>query len=36
MQNMLIWICITTVEYVTEQWCTGSNKTLLHRLHSLN
>lgn len=28
MHNMLIWICITTPENVTKQWCTGSNKIM--------
>lgn len=28
MQNMLIWIRVTTLENVTKQWRTGSNKTL--------
>lgn len=28
MQNMFIWACIITLENVTKQWCTGSNKIM--------
>lgn len=40
MQNMWIWICITTLENVSKQWCTGyiviTLCSLCLGLHSLN